>query len=135
MTFSDTVKRVIDLTAAINDYWDEELPKRHPNYPLVEEGVDDGPPPPEEKELSDLLHALPPADVYRLAALMYLGRDRRPGTEWEAKAIKVADEWPNIQSLVRVMKGKGSLGYYLAEGRDALAAHGIDMDEAVGITP
>ncbi len=38
MRFSDNATRVIDLATAIRDYWNTELPKRHPNYPLYLRG-------------------------------------------------------------------------------------------------
>ncbi len=51
MKLSETVSEVIALAEAIRNYWDAELPKRHPDYPFVHPGEDDGPPPPEEQKL------------------------------------------------------------------------------------
>src|SRR5947209_17797467 len=74
MKLSETAKEVIALAEAIRNYWDAELPKRHPHYPFVHPGEDSGPPPPEEKRLRDLLASLPDDDVYKLALIMHLGR-------------------------------------------------------------
>jgi hypothetical protein len=38
MKLSETARDVIALADAIRDYWAAELPKRHPNYPLVNPG-------------------------------------------------------------------------------------------------
>jgi hypothetical protein len=74
MKLSEAAKEVIALAEAIGRYWDAELPKRHPDYPFVRAGEDSGPPPPEEKQLKELLARLPADIVYQLALLMYLGR-------------------------------------------------------------
>ena len=73
MKLSETVNEVIALAEAIRTYWDAELPKRHPDYPWVHPGEDDGPPPPEQKKLEDLLASLPEDVVYKLALLMFVG--------------------------------------------------------------
>lgn len=36
MNISEAVNKVIDLSGKIRDYYDAELPKRFPNYPLVD---------------------------------------------------------------------------------------------------
>src|SRR5438094_974080 len=59
MKLSEVAEQVIRLGRAANDYWETELPKRHPDYPLVRPGEDSGPPPPEEAELRTLLNKLP----------------------------------------------------------------------------
>ena len=74
MKLSETVAEVISLAAAIRDYWNTELPKRHPNYPVVSLGEESGPSPPEEGELSRLFEGLSDEEVYELILLMYLGR-------------------------------------------------------------
>src|SRR4051812_30762321 len=74
MTLSEAVNRAIDLARKVHDYYEAELPKYHPNYPLV--GPDDAepPPPPEEKELRDFLAALPEETIYQLMLISHLGR-------------------------------------------------------------
>src|SRR5947209_7845295 len=56
MNLSGAVNQVIDLGGKVRAYYETELRKRFPHYPLgdlqEEENV---PPPPEEKELSDFL--------------------------------------------------------------------------------
>jgi hypothetical protein len=128
MKLSQAASKVIALAEAIRTYWDRELPKRHPNYPLVNAGEDSGPPPPEEKKLRALLAKLPEDTVYRLALLMYLGRGdfgtedlpghfdslRRALGDKAAAANRLADTTP--------------LADYLSDGLAELNNIGIDVD-------
>jgi hypothetical protein len=59
MKLAETTEEVIALAQAVRDYWNAELPRRHPNYPIINPGEDSGPPPPEEKKLRNLLARLP----------------------------------------------------------------------------
>ena len=36
MKLHTAASKVIDLAKTVRDYWATELPKRHPNYPLVD---------------------------------------------------------------------------------------------------
>lgn len=77
MNLSEAVNKVIDLSSKIRDYYDAELPKRYPNYPLVELAdleTDDDFPPPEEIELKEFLATLPEETIYLLLLIMRLGR-------------------------------------------------------------
>ena len=125
---SDAIQRVIQLATAVRDYWDAELPKRHPNYPIIRSGDDSGPPPPEEAELRQLFQSLPPEDVYTIMAVMYLGRgDFSPaGLSEERRELKKA--FPTADHAVNQMMAKGPLADYLLDGLNALAAAGIDLD-------
>lgn len=134
MKLSETAREVIALAEAIHDYWDTELPKRHPNYPFVNPGEDSGPPPPEEMKLKALLARLPEDVVYKLALIMDLGRGAF-GTEdlaghYEAlKATLGKPEWAASQMAETV-----PLADYLTNGLDALNKHGIDVDQ-LAFTP
>ena len=55
MTRSETIRELIRLGELSGAYWAKELPRRHPKYPLVQVGEDSGPPPPEDKQIQDLL--------------------------------------------------------------------------------
>ena len=128
MAFSDTVQRVIKLATTIRDYWDAELPKRHPDYPLVHEGEDDGPPPPEEAELRALLQSLPPEDVGKIRALMFLGQGRYPAKafpdQWRVIAREDAETGWAIERLAQYP----ALADDLLDALDALSSAGIDVD-------
>lgn len=129
MKLSDTAKEVIALAEAIRNYWDTELPKRHPDYPFVHPGEDDGPPPPEEKQLEDLLTRLPEDDLYKLALLMYLGRGDF-GTDDLAdhyQAVKETLGQPDC-AVAHLME-MASLESYLMDGLAELKKNGIDVDQ------
>jgi hypothetical protein len=128
MKLSETAKEVIALAEAIRNYWDAELPKRHPDYPLVHPGEDSGPPPPEEKKLRDLLASLPEEDIYQLALIMHLGRgdfgtDDLAGHYETLKKTFGKPDW-----TVSQMVAKASLADYLTDGLAELKKHGIDVD-------
>src|SRR5438132_1508587 len=74
MRLTETVREAIRVGDRSRAYWDRELPKRHPHYPLVRPGEDSGPPPPEDAQLQTLLESLPEDQLYALISLMYVGR-------------------------------------------------------------
>src|SRR5688500_9727483 len=101
MPFSDTVKRVMDLAGAIQEFWDVELRKWHPKYPIVgDEGQYTGPPPPEEAELRDLLRSLPPADLYKLMALAELGWGPYPAATFPERWRNMARDHPDTEEAI-----------------------------------
>src|SRR3954453_2166668 len=74
MNLSDAANRVIELARKVRDYYASELPKWHPNYPLVGLDEESAPPPPEERQLRDFLATLSQDMIYQLLLVMYLGR-------------------------------------------------------------
>ena len=66
MNLSEATNRVIDLADKVREYYDRELPKWHPNYPVAYPDEKDPPPPPEEKELRDFLVSLPEDMIHQL---------------------------------------------------------------------
>src|SRR2546425_3253607 len=74
MKLSEAVEKVIGLAKVIRDYWETELPKQHPDYPVMNPGEQPLPPPPEEKKLAKLFASLPDDMIYQIGLLMYLGR-------------------------------------------------------------
>src|SRR5438105_13714841 len=73
-TLSGIAQRVIDLARKVREYYDAELPKRHPDYPLIHDDDQSTPPPPEERELKGFLEALSDDMIYQLLLIMHLGR-------------------------------------------------------------
>jgi hypothetical protein len=128
MKLSEAAKRVIALAEAIRTYWDEELPKRHPHYPIVHLDEKSGPPPPEEKELQKFYATLPEDLIYKLVLIMYLGRGdfdtRDLAGHYEAlKQTFGKPEWAANQ-----MMDRAPLADYLSEGLAKLKESGIDVD-------
>ena len=128
MKLTDAIRRVIDLATAIREYWDRELPKRHKDYPLIRAGEDSGPPPPEEQELRQFLRSLPAEDIYRIMAVMYLGRGdyNPPGVYVMPDELKKS--FPNVEFAIEFIIAKGPLAEYLDEGLSELKSAKIDID-------
>ena len=129
MTLSEAAHKVIELGRTVHDYYDTELPKWHPNYPLV--GLDevDPPAPPAEKELRAFLASLSKEMVYQLILIMYLGRGDY-GTDDLALSyanLKIMFRSPD-QAASRMM-GYAPLAAYLSDGLEELRKHQIDVDK------
>jgi hypothetical protein len=134
MKLSETIKKVIPLAEAIENYWDTELPKRFPNYPLVNPGEEDPPPPPEEKRLKQLLARLPEDDVYIIALIAYIGQ-RGYGTEDLPGRFQWLKEWYEDREWAATrMSTDTSLALDLREGLDLLKKKGLDVDQLM-VTP
>ena len=74
MRLSEVVREVIRLGDASRAYWDRELPKHHPHYPVIRAGEDSAPPSPEDAQIQALLKSLPENQLYALLLLTYVGR-------------------------------------------------------------
>ncbi len=118
--FSEAAAKVIALAQVIRSYWNEELPKRHPNYPIVDPFEDSGPPPPEEAELEEFLEGLPPNWIYQLILVMYLGRGDFGTPDLPAQFEYVKTMFRKPEWAISQMMGKGPLPRYLANGLDRL---------------
>jgi hypothetical protein len=74
MNLSDAVNRVIELSDKVHDYYETELRKRYPSYPLVDLDEGNVPPPHEEQELRDFLSSLSDELIYQLTLIRDLHR-------------------------------------------------------------
>lgn len=131
MKLSEAANEVIALAEAIRNYWDAELPKRHPDYPFVHPGEDSGPPPPEEQKLKALLASLPEDLIYQLALLMYLGRGDFGTDDLTDRYQALKKTFGKPDRAVSQMIGKASLADYLADGLSELNKTGIDVDHLI----
>ena len=129
MKLSEAAARVITIATAIRDYWNTELPKRHPHYPVIGAGEDSGPPPREEAELNSFFSSLPEDDIYKLILLMYLGRGDFGTHDLAMHFRTVKDRFRKREWAISQMKGKAPLADYLADGIEELRKSGIDMDQ------
>jgi hypothetical protein len=131
MKLSEIVAKVSGLNEAISDYWEAELPKRHPNYPLVNPGEDDdnGPPPPEEEELEELLRSLPEDKIYQLLLVLYIGRQEFDTSDLPGKYQSLKERYDDPREEASVWLGqRGFIADFLATGVDKLKRHNIDVD-------
>jgi hypothetical protein len=134
MKLSETANEVIALAEAIRDYWDAELPKRHPDYPLVHPGEDDGPPPPEEKQLKNLLEHLPADVIYKLALIANLGWGDCKTADLGKQYQKVKEKYGPPDEAAAYLASQPSLEDDLTDGLAQLKKNGIDVDQLV-LTP
>jgi hypothetical protein len=128
MKLSEIINRVIALATAIEDYWAVELPKRHPDYPVISFAEDFGPPPPEEKELRDFLKGLPAATIYILTFIMYLGRGDFGTEDLLERYEEMSDTFKKPEWAVSQMLGKGPLAEYLSNGLEYLSQANLNVD-------
>ena len=131
MTLSDAAQRIIALSKAILEYWDIELPKRHPDYPIVNPGEDSGPPPKEAKELHDMLQALSEEEIYKLILLMHLGRGDLEVSDLDEELRRTKERFRQRETAIAHLEGKVSLAEYLSDGLNAIGKSGVDLDRLV----
>ncbi len=129
MKLSEAVGKVIDLARKIREYYAAELPKRHPNYPLVGADEESAPPPPEETELRQFLAGLLDETVYQLALIMYLGRGDFTVDELAACYDDLKRTFVHPEHAASQMIDKAPLADYLVDGLEELRKHGIDVDK------
>jgi Protein of unknown function (DUF3775) len=128
MKLSQAVEKVIALARAIREYWETELPKRHPDYPVVRPGEKPLPPPAQEKQLTKLLATLPKEFVYQIGLLMYLGRGDFDASELEEQYDTLKENFDNTAALASQLTQKAPLADYLQDGLAELKKHGLDVD-------
>ena len=129
MKFSKTTAKVIALADAIRNYWNSELPKRHPRYPVITFDEDSGPPPAEEAKLKKLLKSLPEEDIHKLMLLMYLGRGDFGTHDLPGHFAQLKQRFPKPEWAISQMEGKAPLADYLMDGAQELEKSGIDLDQ------
>ncbi len=131
MKLSDELPEIIRLAKAIQAYWDVELPRRHPNYPFIEKGADDGPPPPEVAELRTLLETLSEEQIYTLLTLQYIGRTHSHLGEWERVSNNMHQAFPRHAQAIAVLLIMPLVGFFLQEALDQVEKAGLDIDNFV----
>jgi hypothetical protein len=130
MNFSEVLNRVIVLAGKVRDYYDTELPKRFPRYPLIDGNEEDVPPPPEEKELSDFLATLSDDMIYQLILIQYLGRldfgVDDLAKQYDGLKDTVGDP---ADAVALMMMDKATLADELSDGLEELRKHKINVDK------
>jgi hypothetical protein len=128
MKLSAAAKQVINLARKVRTYYDSELPKSYPDYPLIRPGQKGPSPPPEEHELEVLLSSLPADIVYRLALIMYLGRGDFEIHDLGGSYQALKQNFDEPKWAVSQMLGKAPLADYLEEGLAELKRKRIPVD-------
>lgn len=129
MNFSDALTRAIELAEARSDYWRVELPKRHPNYPLIDISEPPDPPGPPVQALEEFFKQLPAEIVYPLLLVMYIGRGDYGTDDLRERLAALKQQFAKPEFAVRQMLGKAPLAAYLADGRLQLQQQGINPDD------
>ena len=129
MSLSEIVNRVIDLSGKVYDYYMAELPKRHPNYPLVNPGDEDTPPPPEEKELKDFLESLPVDTIHQLILIGKLGRSEIRADDLAETYEALKSEFRDPEYAIFELTSRVPMSYGLMDGLEELRRHKINVDK------
>jgi hypothetical protein len=134
MTRSEALKELIRLGERSRAYWDRELPKRHPKWPLVRTGEDSGPPPPEDAEILTLLRSLPEDDLFLLCLLMYVGRGDFDIDHLKPAYRNILETFPSREVAIDQMLGKRALSEYLTDAWDEVQKRHINLDSPSFVT-
>lgn len=130
MNLSEAANRVIELARKVHEYYAAELPKRYPNYPLVDLDEENVPPPPEDRELRDFLASLSEDVIYQLILVMYLGRGDFGADDLAGynEALKGTFGDPE-HAVSQMMLYKATLADELSDGLEELRKHKINLDK------
>ncbi len=128
----DALNRIIELANAIQSYWDRELPKAHPDYPLVKEGETSPPEPTQQKALQAFVNSLPEVQLHKALLAVRVGRgDISPDNIIDGYA-QLKREFPNKDSAVGRILDTTALGDYLSDGVERLKRESVDIDSVTG---
>ena len=128
MKLSELVREVIRLGDASRAYWDRELPKHHPRYPLIRAGEDSAPPSPEDAQIQALLTSLPENQLYALLLLTYVGRGDFSADNLPAAFQNMKETFPSRDLAVAQLTGSKTLAEYLTDAVDEIRKRRIDLD-------
>ncbi|QEH31881.1 hypothetical protein OJF2_03480 [Aquisphaera giovannonii] len=129
MTLSEVVGEIIRLGDASRAYWDRELPKDHPHYPLILDGEKQTPPPPEDAQILSILESLPEAQIYAVALLMYLGRGDFAADRIPSAIPRVKKMLPTKDLAIDQIMSQTALAEYLADAVAEARRRRIDLDD------
>src|SRR5260370_1023870 len=128
MKLSEVVREVIRLGDASRAYWDRELPKHHPHYPVIRAGEDSALPPPEDGQIQALLKSLPEDQLYVLILLMYVGRGDFSADDLLAAYQTMKETFPSKDLAIAQMTGMKALAEYLTDAMEEIQKRHIDLD-------
>jgi hypothetical protein len=128
MKLSEAVREVIRLGDASRAYWDRELPRRHPHYPVIRAGEESAPPPPEDVQLQALLKNLPEDQLYALILLTYVGRGDFSADHLLDDYQTMKETFPSKDLAIAQMTAIKTLAEYLMDAMDEIHKRHIDLD-------
>lgn len=128
MSVSSAAREVIALAREVRDYYAAELPKWHPDYPLVRADEKSAPSPPAEAKLRSLLRSLSGEAVCQLLLIMYLGRGDFGVDDLAEAYAEIKRTIGKPENAISQMLNKAPLADYLSDGLAALFQDEIDAD-------
>ena len=128
MKLSEAVREVIRLGDASREYWDRELPRHHPHYPVIRAGEDSAPAPPEDAQIQALLKSLPEDQLYAVILLMYVGRGDYSADHLLPAYQTIKDTFPSKDLAIAQMTGMKTLAEYLTDAMEEIQKRHIDLD-------
>lgn len=120
MRLSEVIERAIALAQPIREASSEQGDE--PSESLLKRL-------PQELELTTFLNSLPPATIYMLTAIMYLGRGDFGTVDLLGSYEEMSDTFDRPSDAVGQMVEKAPLSEYLNEGLSQLRRAGIDVDD------
>ncbi|MHB1561799.1 MAG: DUF3775 domain-containing protein [Isosphaeraceae bacterium] len=128
MKLSEAVREIIRLGNASRAYWDRELPRHHPHYPLIRAGETPVPPPPEDSKIQSLLTSLPEDQLYALILLTYVGRGDSRADDLPLAYRTMKEIFPSKDLAIAQMTGEVALAEYLTDAMEEIQRRHIDLD-------
>jgi hypothetical protein len=128
MKLSEVVREVIRLGDASRAYWDRELPRHHPRYPVIRAGEASPPPPPEDAQIQALLRSLPEDQLYALLLLTYVGRGDFSADHLLPAYQTIKEIFPTRDLAIAQMTGNNTLAEYLTDAMEEIQKRHIDLD-------
>jgi hypothetical protein len=129
LKLSEAAKKIITLAGRIRSYYDTELPKRYPQYPIIQIGEEGPPPPPDEKALRKFMTELPADLIYQLVLVMYIGRGDFGVEDLAGSYGYMKEKFADPKWAAWQMMEKTPLADYLSDGLALLEEHAIDVDK------
>lgn len=124
---TEVLPKIIRLGEASQEYWDGELPKHHPNYPLIDDSSETSPRrPPMDDEIESILSKLPEDQLYAVASLMYLGRGDFGSDRFSETCHEVRGKFPSTSVAIRHIMAK-PLAEYLADAMESAENNHINI--------
>ena len=128
MKLSEVVRELIRLGDASRAYWDTELPKHHPHYPVILAEERSAPPPPEDAQIQALLNSLPEDQLYAVALLTYLGRGDFTADHLIRAYQTIKEILPSMELAISQITGQKALGEYLTDAMAEIQKRHINLD-------
>ena len=128
MKLSKVVREAIRLGHASCAYWDRELPKHHPHYPVIRAGEAPALPPAEDAQIQALVESLPEDQLYALVLLTYVGRGDVSADQLLPAYQTMKEVFPSRELAIAQVTGKKALAEYLTDAVAEIHKRHIDLD-------